>query len=273
MRHIRALLLAVVLLVVSFGQAMLATAQDDECFAISTGESSLPRSIEEDPLPTPPPLPGESSAPGGVVLPPPLPGESVAPGDVGPPPTPPGGSGAPGDVIPSGQPGGSSAPSGNGPAFDIPDEIPECVTEARVVRVIDGETIEVEITERRDPAYGQTLTVRLLLIDAPGNGTSGGPEECFGDEAADRAAALLSDRTVYLERDASETDPEGRLLRHVWFEHDGKPFLANEQLVRDGDAVLAWTLPDVLYMEWIWDAELQAQADNAGLWRECGGLR
>lgn len=159
-----------------------------------------------------------------------------------------------------------------GPTFEIPDAIPECVTEARVVRVIDGETIQVRITERRDPAFGQTLTVRLLLIDAPGNGTSGGPEECFGDEAADRAGALLRDRTVYLERDASETDSEGRLLRHVWFEQAGKPFLANEQLVRDGDAVLAWTLPDVLYMEWIWDAELQARKDKAGLWSECGGL-
>lgn len=271
MSRVIPLLIAAMLLVLPFNQSTLAMDQDDTCFDVTTDGPLLPRSIQENQPPPPPgssqenplpPPPGEFSDPtgpsGGVIPPPPPPGESSPPG------------GLPGGVIPSGQPSGPTAAAGNGPGLTIPDEIPKCVTEAEVVRVIDGETIDVEITERRDPEHGQTKTVRLLLIDAPRTGASGA--QCYGEEAAEAARTLLMNRTVYLERDASDTDPDGRLLRYVWFEHDGELYLTNEVLVRYGYAVLAWTLPDVLYMRWIGDAEMQAIEQDAGLWAACRGM-
>lgn len=78
--------------------------------------------------------------------------------------------------------------------------------QATVVRVIDGDTIDVTIdgVERRVRYYG---------IDAPDNG-----KKCF-EEAKARNSELLG-TTVRLEPDARDQDEHGRLLRYV-FNEDG----------------------------------------------------
>lgn len=73
-------------------------------------------------------------------------------------------------------------------------------TEATVVRVIDGDTIEVDIG-------GSLYKVRYIGIDTPEIG------QPSGEEAATVNAELVSGKTVYLEKDVSETDRYGRLLR------------------------------------------------------------
>ncbi|MDP9369973.1 MAG: thermonuclease family protein [Chloroflexota bacterium] len=149
------------------------------------------------------------------------------------------------------------------------DVIPRGTERATIVSVVDGDTIKVE----RD-GKTKTESVRLLLIDTPETRDPNDPVECYGAEATKRTKTMLpKGRTVYLERDVTDTDRYQRLLRYVWFKgkDDGKAKLANEILVREGFAVLSTYPPDVEYVERIEDAQDEAIEKQAGLWAACGG--
>ena len=122
---------------------------------------------------------------------------------------------------------------------------------ARLVRVIDGDTIVVEIE-------GVEERVRYIGVDTPE------PDEL--PEVAARATALnvalLEDGWLQLERDVSERDFFGRLLRYVWV--DGR--MVNEELVRQGEAVVSTYPPDVKYVERFLAAQDEAQAAGLGVW-------
>jgi micrococcal nuclease len=70
---------------------------------------------------------------------------------------------------------------------------------AKVVRVVDGDTIHVEIG-------GAEATVRLIGMDTPETVAPDRPVGCFGHEASAFTTQLLSGKDVYLEKDVSETD-------------------------------------------------------------------
>lgn len=141
------------------------------------------------------------------------------------------------------------------PAETGPGNASPGLTEAPVLRVVDGDTIEVEIG-------GQTYKVRYIGIDTPETVDPRRPVQCFGKEAAERNRQLVEGRTVGLEKDVSETDQFGRLLRYVWV--DGR--MVNATLVEEGYALASTYPPDVKYAELF--ASLQAQAREAGrgLW-------
>lgn len=90
---------------------------------------------------------------------------------------------------------------------------------AQLVRVVDGDTIVVEIN-------GADAKVRMIGVDTPESVASKEYLERTGKEnteegftASDYTKELLSDvETVYLEKDVSDTDRYGRLLRYVWLE-------------------------------------------------------
>ena len=100
-------------------------------------------------------------------------------------------------------------------------EEPGGFEEARVTRVVDGDTIEVEITGHTpgpgagDGQPGQPYDVRLIGIDTPESVDPNSPVECFGKEATAAAAAFLEGQTVRLVADVEETDRYNRLLRYV----------------------------------------------------------
>ena len=121
----------------------------------------------------------------------------------------------------------------------------------RVIRIIDGDTIEIEGGER----------VRYIGINTPET------VECFGLEATDRNEALVEGRIVGLERDVSEIDSFGRLLRYVYV--DG--VMVNELLVRKGYAKVSTFLPDVKYEDRFLAAEQEARYAGLGLWSACQG--
>lgn len=122
----------------------------------------------------------------------------------------------------------------------------------RVTRVIDGDTIEIEGGKR----------VRYIGMDTPE--ISGGTD-CFGIEATNRNKALVLNKNVELEKDVSETDRYGRLLRYIYV--DG--IMINETLVREGFANAATFPPDVKYQQLFHEAEQQARNNNHGLWGAC----
>ena len=132
------------------------------------------------------------------------------------------------------------------------------IVEARVTRVIDGDTIEVNLG-------GATYKVRYIGIDTPETVHPSEPVECFGKEASDKNSELVEGKIVRLEKDVSETDKYGRLLRYVWV---GGIFV-NDYLVRQGYAYAYTYPPDVKYAEQFAEAQIEARENNRGLWAIC----
>lgn len=125
------------------------------------------------------------------------------------------------------------------------------------MRVIDGDTIEVSLG-------GELYSVRYIGIDTPETHSG---VEWMGPEASRANARLVADRKVFLEKDVSETDRYGRLLRYVWLKNDGGWLLVNAELLRLGFAQVSTYPPDVQYVDELYlAAERQAQNQNRGLW-------
>ncbi|MDW8395264.1 MAG: thermonuclease family protein [Anaerolineae bacterium] len=125
-----------------------------------------------------------------------------------------------------------------------------------VKRVVDGDTIVVEID-------GQEYRVRYIGVDAPESTTR---QECYGREAARYNRTLVEGQAVRLERDVSETDRFGRLLRYVYLTNGE---MVNEVLIREGFALARTFPPDVKYQERLKEAEREAKQKRRGLWRSC----
>ena len=133
-------------------------------------------------------------------------------------------------------------------------------TQARVLSVIDGDTIEVLVEGRRE-------RVRYIGIDTP----EVWPEErreCFGTEATVRNGQLVGGQTVELESDVTDRDRYGRLLRYIWI---GETFV-NAELLVEGFAQVTTYPPDVHYVELYRELQRQARQAGRGLWSACLGL-
>lgn len=104
--------------------------------------------------------------------------------------------------------------------------------------------------------------MRYIGIDTPETVDPRRPVGCFGAEASARNRELVEGKTVGLEKDVSETDGFGRLLRYVWVGGD----MANETLVRDGYALAATYPPDVGYAELFASLQMEAREAGRGLW-------
>jgi micrococcal nuclease len=91
--------------------------------------------------------------------------------------------------------------------------------------------------------------------------------QCYANEASVRNNALVGGQVVELEKDVSETDRYGRLLRYVYV--GGR--MVNEILVREGYARASSYPPDVKYQESFSAAEREARSTSRGLWLVCAG--
>ena len=141
---------------------------------------------------------------------------------------------------PSGPPEPGRAPIG-------PTEI------ATVVSITDGDTIRI------DRGHGSEK-VRYIGMNTPEVGDPG------GSEATAENTKLVEGQQVVLERDVSETDMFGRLLRYVWI-HDGPTWVfVNLELVTRGYAQTATYPPDVRYVDLFTAAEQEARDGGVGLW-------
>lgn len=130
---------------------------------------------------------------------------------------------------------------------------------AKVIKVVDGDTIEVDL------GSGNIKTVRYIGIDTPETVDPRKSVQCFGKEASAKNKELVGGGTVGLEKDISETDKYGRLLRYVYM---GDLFI-NQLLVAEGYAYSSSYPPDIKYQDKFKVAEQQAKANNKGLWSSC----
>ena len=131
-----------------------------------------------------------------------------------------------------------------------------------MVRVVDGDTIIV------DRGRGSER-LRYIGIDTPEAVTPDQTPEPLGREASDANAALLVGGIVFLERDVSETDRFGRLLRYVWVGDPAEPAawtLVNLALVSAGWAIVTTFPPDVRHADRFLIAQREAQAAGRGIW-------
>ena len=126
-----------------------------------------------------------------------------------------------------------------------------------VTKVIDGDTIEI--------AGGRK--VRYIGIDAPESLDPRKVVQCFGEEAYKKNKELVEGKRVRLEKDVSETDKYGRLLRYVYV---GDIFV-NRYLIREGYAYAYTFPPDIKYAEEFVQAQRKAREEKKGLWAVCPG--
>lgn len=123
---------------------------------------------------------------------------------------------------------------------------------AEIIRVVDGDTLVVKMD-------GEQVRVRLIGVDCE---ESTMEDEKMNTEKgraeADYVRQLLPQNTVvYLQKDQSETDVYGRLLRYVWLEIPQRPWDVNEVSQKMLNGILIEKMhtrvkeypPDVRYLE------------------------
>jgi micrococcal nuclease len=122
----------------------------------------------------------------------------------------------------------------------------------KIIRIVDGDMVEIETGEK----------VRYIGMDTPETKHPIKTVQCFGVEASEKNRQLVEGKIVEMEKDVSNTDKYGRLLRYIWL--DGK--MINEVLVTEGFARVLTYPPDVKYKDVFLAAEKQARELKKGLW-------
>lgn len=142
--------------------------------------------------------------------------------------------------------------------------------EAKVLRVVDGDTIEIDRGRGKEK-------VRFVLVNTPETVHPKKGAEFYGKEASNFTKSQLTGKTVYLQKDTSDTDRYGRLLRYIWIERPSSDNPSNEEikskcfnaiLLAGGYANLSTFPPDVKYVDLFRQIERQARDGNVGLWNQ-----
>ncbi len=121
---------------------------------------------------------------------------------------------------------------------------------ARVVYVIDGDTIDVE-------SQGQEFRVRYIGVDTPER------DEPFYEEATKANRKMVDAAEIILVQDVSETDQYGRLLRYIYLP-DGT--FVNAELISQGYGRVVTFPPDVAQTDLFGDLQREARENQRGLW-------
>jgi micrococcal nuclease len=147
--------------------------------------------------------------------------------------------------------------SDSGPPSEAPVESARSL-EARVVRIVDGDTIEVSVGDQEED-------VRYIGVDTPESVTPGEPVECFGRRAGAFNERLVAGRTVTLRFDRERRDRYGRLLAYVY----ARQRMVNAALVRRGYARTLTIPPNDSRAGMLARLERAAGRAGRGLWGRC----
>lgn len=157
----------------------------------------------------------------------------------------------------------SAATNSSGPRSPTPTTVvgAETAQVATVTRVVDGDTIDVNLS-------GQRERIRLIGIDTPESVKPDSVVECYGVAASQHLSELLPAGTeVELVRDAELRDPYERLLAYVFRRSDG--LFVNLTMAADGFANTLSIPPNVTFAEDMAAAVSQARGQGLGLWKAC----
>jgi micrococcal nuclease len=129
---------------------------------------------------------------------------------------------------------------------------------ARVLRVVDGDTVEVLISGREED-------LRYIGVDSPETVKPGEPVQCFGRQASAFNGRLVEGRRVRLVYDAERRDVYGRLLAYVYLHGT----LVNAELVRRGYARTLTIEPNDTFAPLFARLQRRAGREGRGLWTAC----
>jgi micrococcal nuclease len=146
---------------------------------------------------------------------------------------------------------GGGGAAGGAEGVEAGDEL-----EARVERVVDGDTIIVRVGGRRE-------RLRYIGMDTPETKHPRKEVQPFGPEADAANRRLVGGQTVRLVFDAQARDKYGRLLAYVYLD-DGT--FVNAELVRLGLARVMTIPPNVRHAEEFVRLQRQARAAGRGMW-------
>jgi len=136
------------------------------------------------------------------------------------------------------------------PVATIPPNVPAGALQATLVKVVDGDTIDVTIG-------GQALTVRYVGIDTPERGEPG------YKAAAAANQALLGSGDLWLAQDKTDKDRYGRLLRFVYTD---RGVFVNEQMIIQGWAQPLEFKPDITLAVEFRQLAIEAAQAKRGFW-------
>ena len=139
-------------------------------------------------------------------------------------------------------------------------EIPQGKT-IKVERVVSGQTIEIKGFANQTPILEQ---VQLLGIEAPDL-----KQEPWGQAAQQKLEELIGGKEVLLETDTQDQDKFNRKLAYLWQEE----ILLNEQLVKEGYALVVVRSSNTKYQQRLLKAQEWARIMGLGIWNPDNPLR
>ena len=139
------------------------------------------------------------------------------------------------------------------PTPALPENVVWATTTAAVVRVIDGDTIDVRLPT------GQRSRVRYIGMNTP----EIRPQlECGGASSTARNQELVDGKTVILVPGPGRYDKYGRRLAYVYV---GDTFV-NQELLAEGWAELMMIPPNTAYQSTFEILRNRARSKGAGIW-------
>ena len=137
--------------------------------------------------------------------------------------------------------------------------IPNGPFEAKVVRVIDGDTIVVEYK-------GSTERVRYIGVDTPESVKPNTPVQCYAKIASHLNESLVGGKTVVITPGSEQRDRYGRLLAYVSTKEGVD---VNRELIARGAAKTLEIAPNTQRAPEFRELEANARNEQAGMWGVC----
>lgn len=144
------------------------------------------------------------------------------------------------------------------------------LTEVTLVRVVDGDTIVVNVN-------GSEEKVRMIGVDTPESVHSDSTKNNeYGDMASTFTKEYMKNyTTLYLQYDVSSKDQYGRTLAYVWLEDDVdtsnqqdiETYMYNAILLKEGYAINKEYPPNTAYADVFEQIRDNAELNNIGLWK------
>ena len=133
------------------------------------------------------------------------------------------------------------------------------VEEGTVIRVVDGDTIEVYENKKIEK-------IRLIGVNTPETVDPRKDVQCYGTEASLFLKKELEGNQVALESDNSQTEKDtyGRLLRYVYL----KGTNINKKIIEEGYGFEYTYKTPYKFQKEFKEAEENAKKDEKGLWNK-----
>lgn len=144
-------------------------------------------------------------------------------------------------------------------------EIPEGSEEASVERVVDGDTMKLNLKNSNE-----VITLRLLLVDTPESVKPGMDPQAYAIEASNFAKEVLQvNDTVYIEYDSgSKTDRYGRHLGYLWYysKENNSWQMFNKTIIEKGFARVGYIYSQKKHLDTLNEAQDKAKNSKLNIW-------